>query len=186
MNNKGFTLVELLASLVILGVLMAITIPNVVGIISQSKTNNYRADAEKMISTAKYKFSADSLYKPQANECIVITLSYLGESKFDNPPNEGQYLMGESFVIVKREGKRFNYYVRLVEKTKADVKSGVNLVKEADLEKVDEKDTVKIGSIEDALGVTDLNAASVSASSLNGKAPFNSVCTAGVKEVYKK
>ena len=39
LKNRGFTLVELLAMLVVLGILMAVTIPNITGILNQSKEN---------------------------------------------------------------------------------------------------------------------------------------------------
>lgn len=44
-NNKGFTLVEILAMLLVLGIIVAITIPNITGILSGQKENVYIEDA---------------------------------------------------------------------------------------------------------------------------------------------
>ena len=56
MNNKGFTLVEILAMLVVLGILMVITIPNVTGILANNKFKVMKADADKTLDTAKIRF----------------------------------------------------------------------------------------------------------------------------------
>ena len=41
MNERGFTLVELMATILIIGVVMAVTIPNVTGIFNQGKITTY-------------------------------------------------------------------------------------------------------------------------------------------------
>ena len=41
LNKKGFTLIELIASMVILAMLMVVTVPNVIGILAQQKKNAY-------------------------------------------------------------------------------------------------------------------------------------------------
>ena len=70
-NNKGFTLVELLAMLVVLGILMAITVPNISGILSQQKETAFIEDASKLINTAKMKMSTDrEIRRSMARFCI--------------------------------------------------------------------------------------------------------------------
>ena len=89
-NNKGFTLVELLAMLVVLGILMAITVPNISGILSQQKETAFIEDASKLINTAKMKMSTDREIKRPANgNCIVFSMTYLdkaAEMKISAPP----------------------------------------------------------------------------------------------------
>ena len=48
-KRKGFTLVELLAMLVVLGILMAVAIPNITGILGNQRVNGLKADAESLI-----------------------------------------------------------------------------------------------------------------------------------------
>ena len=116
-NKKGFTLVELLASLVILGVIMAVAVPNVVGILNRNRASTYIEDAKKLSTTAEYKFRSDNtLQKPTTNgQCIAISLKYLDNSEFNNPPYGGKYLEQESFVIMKKENNSYKYYVQLIE-----------------------------------------------------------------------
>lgn len=55
MNRKGFTLIELLAVIVILAIILAIAIPAVAGIISSTKRNTLREDAEMVLRAVEFK-----------------------------------------------------------------------------------------------------------------------------------
>ena len=52
-NKKGFTLVELLAVIVILGILVVFTIPLMLKYINYSKRKSYIQDTKKLISIAE-------------------------------------------------------------------------------------------------------------------------------------
>ncbi|MEH6938886.1 prepilin-type N-terminal cleavage/methylation domain-containing protein [Bacillus sp. JJ664] len=52
-NEKGLTLVELLAVIVILGIIAGIAVPSVMKIIQKSRINAVKADALQIISAAK-------------------------------------------------------------------------------------------------------------------------------------
>ena len=130
MKKNGFTLVELLAMLVVLGILMGVAIPNISGIIKNNKLNIIKTDAIKMIDTAKVKMSTDKEIKekPTTNKCIVMALNYLNDSEDINTgPNGGKYMQFDSFVVITREGNEYKYYVRLIEKTGNEY-YGINIV----------------------------------------------------------
>ncbi len=117
-NNKGFTLVELLGSMVILGLLMIMVVPNIVGILSKNKEKTYKEDAKKLVEVAKYKMSMkkDGVVPPiHSNQCVILGLGYLDNAEFANPPNGGCYDVTRSYVAVKLENHRYVYYVQLVE-----------------------------------------------------------------------
>ena len=122
LNSKGYTLIELLAVFVILGVLMAVTIPNIVGITEANKLQTYAEDAKKFKNTVEYRFRGDStIEKPQNNgECIIANLKYVAGSEYDNPPYGGQYMMDQSYVIMVKDAKQYKYYVQLVEDLDGD------------------------------------------------------------------
>jgi type IV pilus assembly protein PilA len=61
LNNKGFTLVEMLAVVVILSVLMAITVPTISGLIEKNKSDSYKS-LEKSILAAAKVYISDNRY----------------------------------------------------------------------------------------------------------------------------
>lgn len=58
-NEKGMTLIELLAVIVILGIIAAIAIPSIGNIIENSKIDAIKADAQQILSAARM-YEADA------------------------------------------------------------------------------------------------------------------------------
>ena len=154
-GKKGFTLVELLAALVILGMLTAIAAPNILGILQSSKQNTYIEDAKKLATLAEYKFRSDtSITKPNNNYCITMSMEYLGASEFRNAPYDGEYQTDYSYVAIKRDGSQYKYYVQLIEadeetdasgnKTATDYK-GIELVSVETLSSDQKTSTIRHG-----------------------------------------
>ncbi|WP_053376945.1 prepilin-type N-terminal cleavage/methylation domain-containing protein [Paenibacillus sp. FJAT-27812] len=73
-NQKGLTLIELLAVLVIVGIIAAIAIPAIGGTISKSKTKADTA-SEKMIQEAALRYVIEQ--SPEPADGTVITESTL-------------------------------------------------------------------------------------------------------------
>ena len=134
-KNKGFTLVELLATIVIIGVLVAVSMPTVLNLLSDNTKKVYVNDAIKLISQAEYKIRAAStnVQKPNNSECIVMSLVFLNNSDFDNPPNKGEYLKEASYVVIKNNGGYLEYSATLVEKMKNGGFRGVKLTSSTEL-----------------------------------------------------
>ncbi len=117
-NNKGFTLVEILAMLLVLGIIVAITIPNITGILSGQKENVYIEDAKKLINDAKTQMTIDSKIKKPiySNQCVIFTLDYLDKNEdVVTGAANGTYSRTMSVVVVSKNGKQYDYRVRLVE-----------------------------------------------------------------------
>ena len=132
-NKKGFTLVELLGVIVIMGILLVLGLPAIVGMIDSNRKKIYVTDAERLITKAEYKVKASTseIEKPDPGDCIVISLMYLDDESFDNPPYEGEYEKDASFVVAKNTGNgNLEYSVMIVEHTKDGYYQGIELTKE--------------------------------------------------------
>ena len=93
-NNKGFTLVELLAVIAILAILVIIALPNVLKMFNDAKKNSFLTEAKTVYSEAGKKYISDSITSPGNNEHIYC------KSKTDslNPLN--------------LSGRGINYYIK--------------------------------------------------------------------------
>lgn len=138
MNNKGFTLVELLATISLLAVLTMIAVPNIIGIVNRNKNKTYVEDAKKLVSLAEYKIRTNPELKPSnAEESQCLYMSTLGKSDFDTTaPNGGKYNEDLSYVkvqmisngdswslkysVVLVEEKAKNSYVGILQETSSD------------------------------------------------------------------
>ena len=132
-NSKGFTLVELLAAVVILGIMTAFSVPSIMKVITNNRDKTYREDAKKMVTLAESRIRSGNVVKLAKEECMIITMNGLKSGEFKKAPNGGEYDKNESFVLVKRtlnntkSMPQYEYYVYLVEKYGDNRYRGINL-----------------------------------------------------------
>ncbi|AST06607.1 type II secretory pathway pseudopilin PulG [Anoxybacillus flavithermus] len=81
-NEKGLTLIELLAVIVILGIIAAIAIPSIGGLIDNSKKDAHVANAQQMINAAKIAVTADKSLIPANGKAKTISLKYLEDNGY--------------------------------------------------------------------------------------------------------
>ena len=84
-NKKGFTLTELLAVIVILGIVLSLVIVNVIKLKNNSQKEQYIADAKTFIADTKAKFKSIAYeeYVKKAKQKDGISAETLGY-KFNN------------------------------------------------------------------------------------------------------
>ena len=93
-NEKGLTLIELLAVIVILGIIAAIAIPSIGGLIDNSKKDAHVANAQQMINAAKIAVTADKSLIPSSGQSKNITLEQLEDNGYletMKDPDNGTY-----------------------------------------------------------------------------------------------
>lgn len=61
LNKKGFTLVELLAVIVVLAIIMVLTLPTIMNSMSSARQSTFLLYANRMLDTAADKYQSDAL-----------------------------------------------------------------------------------------------------------------------------
>ncbi len=118
--KKGFTLIKLLAVIIILSVISVITIPVVNNLIRNANQHAYNENIE-VIKKAAYDWTIlnPRLLPDNENESIVI---YLGELKLNGNvdrniknPLTGKFFSNNTSVVVTKVGDSYNFEVNAVD-----------------------------------------------------------------------
>lgn len=96
-NNKGFTLVETIAVIIILGIVLSIAVPSITNVVKSTNKNRMISDAETFISEVKEYVESDTI---------------------GNTPNDKKYKLGniKSKLSKSPYGKEYkeDSYVQIV------------------------------------------------------------------------
>ncbi|WML45553.1 type II secretion system protein [Neobacillus sp. PS3-40] len=82
-NQRGMTLVELLAVIVILGIISAIAVPSIGGIINKTKKDAKVAEAVQIINAAKLYNSTNPTDHSMNNDDLETYLDNVKDTKLD-------------------------------------------------------------------------------------------------------
>ena len=101
-NKKGFTLVELLAVIVVLAIIMIIAVPSVLNSMTDARRNSFVVYAEKLINSAQAQAQATQMVNGIPSKCYDI------DELIDGA--HGAY---EGFVSFEKNGETETYKVYL-------------------------------------------------------------------------
>ena len=139
MNEKGFTLVELLGVIVILSIIMLIAIPNVTSVLDRTKKDRYIADSKKFVSIVQYQLRRDNIQKPALGKSVKILLKDIAEDATDEISHDSDgygYDVQKSYVKIANEDGYLVYYVQLLAITNNSQKR-YRGIKEVNVEELD-------------------------------------------------
>ena len=114
-NGKGFTLVELLVTIVVLGIITAMALPLVRKLRYDQDQKKYSTYMESMEYSAKLYVDSygDDLFQNKETSCKEITYSQLKDRKLikDISVEDISCANNNSKVYVKKNGNDYDYYV---------------------------------------------------------------------------
>ncbi|MBM7096580.1 prepilin-type N-terminal cleavage/methylation domain-containing protein [Bacillus sp. H-16] len=113
-NEKGLTLVELLAVIVILGIIAAIAIPAIGGIISNAQDDAKQANEDLLINAARLMVAS------QDNE----KASYTDKELADKGYLEAELKGYKGTVTINEDNGKYTYKVDLEEKSDDEDEEG--------------------------------------------------------------
>lgn len=105
-NRKAFTLIELLAVIVILGVLLGIAIPQVSQYINKSKKEGFISNAKMFIDSVRQDATSEIFYLPvNKNDVTIVTLDAMSlEKSKEKSSFGGNYIYSKSYVAIINVG----------------------------------------------------------------------------------
>ncbi|MBR3897792.1 MAG: prepilin-type N-terminal cleavage/methylation domain-containing protein [Bacilli bacterium] len=109
MKNKGFTLVELLAVIVMIAIVASISVPIIISVINDSRAKSYDRQVE-MIKDAAERYVNENALEFSENKVSVETLKstgYLKADKIKNPKRPSEELNG--CVNITSSGNKNTY-----------------------------------------------------------------------------
>ena len=114
-NKKGFTLVELLATITILGILLGIAIPSVMGYMNRGKETYYHSLEDSVLNSARdYLIDYRSLYPREIGSTISINGDELINNKYITDIDDEDGKKCDATVIVEKTDKdEYDYHVCL-------------------------------------------------------------------------
>lgn len=119
-NNKGFTMVELLGAIVVLGILMMVAIPAVKNFIDQGKESYYKTQKKNLEGAAKTYFRENHMLLREIGDSTIITMDQLVSNKYISTVKDADKLncIGDATSETERKEQQYTFVYVKKEKNK--------------------------------------------------------------------
>ena len=142
-KKKEFTLIELLAVIIILGILMIIAIPSVTKYINDSRRSAYVDTAKEVIGAARNLVNSGKEEMYDTDATYYLDVKCIGTENAMKSPY-GEFVDLGAFVVVTYNGKGYDYFWTSVDDAGQGIK---NIIKD---------DKLDIDNIESDLSIDDI------------------------------
>lgn len=140
MNKKGFTLVELLAVIALLGILMTISVPNIISTINNNKKDSFLIDSKRLVSRAEYlkSLNKEDRDKIMNGENVIYSFSDLNSTgDFDSDTDGGKY-SNNTYIIVSFDNNTNTYkFCVYIEGSKRKIGEKASCLDSSNLDSID-------------------------------------------------
>ena len=122
-NRKGFTLIEVISVIIIIGIIMLIAVPNVTDYIFGSRRSSYATDIHAYIETVRAEYESRE-YGPllRDNEIMLVPIQIVILEKGDSGRSPfGEYDYTKSYIVIVPEKGGYQFYANVVDKEKFGV-----------------------------------------------------------------
>ena len=106
-NNKGFTLVETIAVIIILGVVLSIAVPSITNVVKSTNKNRMISDAETFISEVKEYVESDTIGNtPSDNKYKLVDIkTKLSKSPYGKEYKKNSYVDITNYSVCLTDGE---------------------------------------------------------------------------------
>ena len=106
-NNKGFTLVETIAVIIILGVVLSIAVPSITNVVKSTNKNRMISDAETFVSEVKEYVESDTIGNtPKDNKYKLVDIkSKLSKSPYGKEYKKNSYVDITNYSVCLTDGE---------------------------------------------------------------------------------
>ena len=149
MNNKGYTLIEILAVMILIAVVSTIAVISVSSHIDYSKKSTFATSARQYIEKVSEARAKDKLHDIKSGEALVIPIErYKIDTSDDFTTPYGSLLLDNCYVVMTNNNNHYSFYVFMVDEKKKGI-VGV------EYSKID-SDSV-VDNVESVIGFSNIN-----------------------------
>lgn len=101
-NNKGFTLIEILAAVTIMGILAGVAVPAVMRYVDKSRKQSYEAMEKSLYDAAKNYVMNEEIDIPSTGEEVLSASDLMNEKyleRLEDPVDKGNSCTGHVRIV---------------------------------------------------------------------------------------